>query len=56
MDNGVLAWASCPAKYVQDSVEHKKHLKDLGEEQWKLPCKCSNPFELDYKPELDGIK
>ena len=57
LDNGVLAWASSPAKYVWASVEHvEKHLKDLGDKRWKLPCKCSNPFKLDYKPELDGIK
>ena len=31
----------------------EKYLQDLGDKRWKLPCKCSNPFELDYKPELD---
>ncbi len=55
--NGVLAWASSPTKYVWAFVENvEKYLKDLGDEQWKLPRKCSNPFELDYKPELNGSK
>ena len=55
LDNGVSAWASSPAKYVWASVEIvEKYIKDLGVEEWKLPRKCSNPFELDYKPELDG--
>jgi hypothetical protein len=57
LDNGVSAWASSPAKYVWASVENvEKYLKDLGDERWKLPIKCSNPFELDYEPELDGSK
>ena len=57
LDNGVSAWASSPAKYVWASVENvEKYLKDLGDERWKLPSKCSNPFELDYEPELDGSK
>ena len=55
LDNGVSAWASSPAKYVWASVEIvEKYIKDLGDERWKLPRKCSNPFELDYEPELDG--
>ena len=57
LDNGVSAWASSPAKYVWASVENvEKYLKDLGDERWKLPSKCSNPFKLDYEPELDGSK
>ncbi len=56
-ENRLLAWASSPAKYVWASVENvKKNLKDLGDERWKLPSKCSNPFKLDYEPELDGSK
>ncbi len=31
-------------------------MKDLGDKSWKLPSKCSNPFELDYEPELNGSK
>ena len=39
------------------SVENvEKYLQDLGDERWKLPRKCSNPFELDYKPELNVSK
>jgi hypothetical protein len=57
LDNGVSAWASSPAKYVWASVENvEKYLQDLGDKRWKLPRKCSNPFKLDYKPELDGSK
>ena len=57
-DNGVSAWASSPAKYVWASVENvEKYLKDLGDKRWKkLPSKCSNPFQQDYEPELDGRK
>ena len=55
LDNGALAWASSPAKYVWASVENvEKYLKDLGDDRWKLRRKCSNPFDLDYEPELDG--
>ncbi len=54
LENGVKAWANSPAKYVWSSVENvEKYLKDLGDERWKLPTKCSNPFEADYEPELD---
>jgi hypothetical protein len=54
LDNGVSAWASSPAKYVWASVGNvEKYLQDLKNDQWKLPRKCSNPFELDYEPELD---
>ena len=54
LDNGVSAWASSPAKYVWASVENvEKYLRDLKNDRWKLPRKCSNPFELDYEPELD---
>ena len=53
----VLAWASSPAKYVWASVENvEKYLKDLGDKQWKLPSKFSNPFKLDYEPELNESK
>ena len=34
----------------------EKYLKNLGDKRWKLPCKCSNPFKLDYEPEHDGSK
>ena len=34
----------------------EKYLKDLGDSRWKLPSKCSNPFEIDYEPELDETK
>ena len=55
LDNGVSAWASSPAKYVRTSVENvEKYAKDLGDNRWKLPSKCRDPFELDYEPELDG--
>ena len=38
LDNGVLAWASSPVKYVWASVENvEKYLQDLGDERWKLP-------------------
>ena len=57
LEDSVSAWASSPAKYDWASVENvEKYLQYLGDEQWKLPSKCSNPFELDYEPELDGSK
>ncbi len=57
LENGAWAWANSPAKYVWSSVQNvEKYLKDLGDSRWKLPSKCSNPFEIDYEPELDETK
>jgi len=54
LENGIQAWANSPAKYVWSSVENvQKYLTDLGDDRWKLPKKCSNPFAADYEPELD---
>ena len=54
LENRTDAWANSPAKYVWSSVENvMKYLKDLGDNQWKLPSKCSNLFAADYEPELD---
>jgi hypothetical protein len=54
LENGTKAWANSPEKYVWSSVENiVKYLNDLGDDQWKLPRKCSNPFAADYEPELD---
>ena len=54
LENGVTAWASSPAKYVYASVENvEKYIKDLGDDRWKLPKYCSNPFELNCEPEMD---
>ena len=54
LENGVTAWASSPAKYVYASVENvEKYIKDLGDDRWKLPKLCSNPFELNCEPEMD---
>jgi hypothetical protein len=54
LENGVSAWATSPAKYVYASVENvEKYINDLGDDRWKLPKHCSNPFELNYEPEMD---
>ncbi len=54
LENGVQAWVNSPAKYVWSLVENvQKYLTDLGDDRWKLPKKCSNPFAADYEPELD---
>ena len=51
LENGTDAWANSPEKYVWSSVENVvKYLKDLGDNRWKLPSKCSNPFAADYDP------
>ena len=31
-------------------------MKNLGDKHWKLPSKCSNPYKLDYEPEIDESK
>lgn len=52
--NGKYAWASSPAKYVWASCENvKRYLTNLGDEKWKVPSHCANPFAADYEPELD---
>jgi hypothetical protein len=54
LENGIQAWANSPEKYVWSSVKNvQKYLTDLGDDRWKLPKKCSNPFAADYEPELD---
>ncbi len=52
--NCVEAWASSPSKYVWASIDTiAKYLTNLGDKQWTMPKKASNPFEGGHKPKLD---
>ena len=54
LHNGVEMWSSSPLKYVWASLDTVvNHLTNLGDEQWSMPKKASNPCKGGYKPELD---
>ena len=54
LENGKVAWANSPAKYVWSSCENvERYLTNLGDVKWKIPGNCANPFAADYEPELD---
>lgn len=51
LENGVVAWAMSPSKYVQEAVANvQKHLKERGQ---SLAKNAVTPFSSDYSPELD---
>jgi hypothetical protein len=54
LHNDLEAWASRPLKYVRALIDTiAKYLTNLGDKQWSMPKKASNPFEGGYEPELD---
>ena len=51
--NGVVAWAICPSKYVQEAVQGVKDYLHTKFDGRKLKKRTSTPFERDYRPEVD---
>ena len=48
LPNGVVAWAICPSKYVQEAVQGVKDYLHTKFDGKKLKKRTSTPFERDY--------
>ena len=56
LPNGVEAWSMLPAKYIKEAISNiKDYLQQQGN-GLRLPSKAINPFETEYRPELDTTK
>ena len=52
LENGVEAWAMCPAKYIQDAVKNVETYFEKHKDK-KYPKKVTAPWPTDYIPETD---
>ena len=48
LPNGIVAWAICPSKYVQEAVQGVKDYLHTKFDGRKLKKRISTPFERDY--------
>ena len=54
LNNGVLAWAMSPARYVHEAVRNGAvHLSSNYGCKHRIPTKAENPFKMRYDPELN---
>ena len=53
MNNGVMAWAISPSKYVNEAINNCEKWVHENMPEHKHGCRASNPFPTDYDPDLD---
>ena len=53
MNNGVIAWAISPSKYVNEAVNNSEKWVQENMPGHKHSRRATNPFPTDYDPDLD---